>query len=486
MTLLAFPLLLLLGAMLAWLVGLWSSRGPNVVAVATTTVGLLASVGAWATAPASNGRWFWELQWSWIEEVGVSFHLAADGLTLLMVTLTFGLGLVAALVSMDEFRPRDGPFHACILAVLAGLVGVFLSVDLVVFYLFWELMLVPMYFLIGIWGHEDRVYAAVKFFLFTQVGGLLMLLGIVALGLVHQQQTGELSFAYAELLGTSFPGNMEMWIFLAFFAAFAVKLPVVGLHSWLPDAHTEAPTAVSVILAGLLLKTGAYGLIRFSLPLFPGAAADFAPFGMVLGALGVIYGAWLAFAQDDAKRLVAYTSVSHLGFVLLGIFALNEVALRGAIFEMVCHGLSTGALFVVVGIVQSKFATRDLDQLGGIWRIAPRLGALALLFALASIGLPGLGNFVAEFLVLSGAFQVRPIVTSIATFGLVGATIYALWFIQQLFHGRTTRAVSLRQPVSLRFRETLVLVGFAVCLVLLGLFPQPVLDLIASIGEVTL
>jgi NADH-quinone oxidoreductase subunit M len=291
-----------------------------------------------------------------------------DGLSLLLVLLTVLLGLMAVVASWSEIRERVGFFHFNLLWVLAGIVGVFLALDLFLFYVFWEMMLVPMYFLIGIWGHESRIYAAIKFFIFTQASSLLMLLAIVTLFFLHHQQFGVYTFDYIALLGTPLGPGMAMWLMLGFFVAFAVKLPVVPFHTWLPDAHTEAPTAGSVILAGLLLKTGAYGLLRFVVPLFPEAARAFAPAAMVLGVIGILYGAVLAFAQTDLKRLVAYTSISHLGFVVLGIFAWNEWALQGAVMQMICHGLSTGALFILVGALQERLQTRDMGRMGGCGR----------------------------------------------------------------------------------------------------------------------
>jgi NADH-quinone oxidoreductase subunit M len=329
-----------------------------------------------------------------------------------------------------------------------------------------------MYFLIAIWGHENRIYAAIKFFLFTQASGLLMLVAILGLVFAHQRATGIYTFDYVDLLGTSMRPSTAMWLLLGFFVAFAVKLPAVPLHTWLPDAHTEAPTAGSVVLAGLLLKTGAYGLLRFAVPLFPAAARAFAPVAMVLGVIGILYGAVLAFAQTDLKRLVAYTSVSHLGFVLFGIFAWNGLALQGAVMQMICHGISTGALFILVGALQERIHTRDLRRMGGLWAAVPRMGGVAMVFALASLGLPGLGNFVAEFLILVGTYQFSRLLTVIATLGLVVATVYALSLIQRAFHG--PNSAGWKCP-DLSVRDMAILTATIVIIVWLGLYPQPVL-----------
>jgi NADH-quinone oxidoreductase subunit M len=336
------------------------------------------------------------------------------------------------------------------------------------------MMLIPMSFLIGIWGHENRANAAIKFFIFTQASGLLMLVAIVALVAIHHQHTGVYTFNYTQLLGTPLSASAAMWLMLGFFVAFAVKLPVVPLHTWLPEAHTQAPTAGSVILAGLLLKTGAYGLLRFVVPFFPEAAQRFAPVAMVLGVIGIVYGAIVAFAQTDIKRLVAYTSVSHMGFVLLGIFAWQTLALQGAVMQMICHGLSTGALFILAGALQHRLHTRDMGRMGGLWATLPRMGGIGVFLAMASLGLPGLGNFVAEFLILIGAFQEHAVLAIVATVGLVTATLYALRMVQRTFYGPPS-AGEQRLP-DFSMREMAIMGIMVASLVGLGLYPQPVLD----------
>src|SRR5690606_37441199 len=323
--------------------------------------------------------------------------VAADGLSLLLLILTFFLGAVSVIVSWREIRDRVGFFHFNLLWVLAGIAGVFVVMDLLLFYFFWEVMLIPMYFLIGIWGHENRRYAAVKFFIFTQASGLMMLLAILGLYFIHGINTGTYTFDYFELLTATFPDATGRWLMLGFMAAFMVKLPVVPFHSWLPDAHSQAPTAGSLILAGLLLKTGAYGMLRFVLPLFPNAAHEFSFLAMALGVFGILYGAVLAYGQTDLKRLVAYTSVSHMGFVILGVFSFNQLALQGVVRQLVAHGLSTGALFILAGSIYERVHTRSITLMGGFWTKTPFLGAVSLVFVMASLGLPGLANFVAEF-----------------------------------------------------------------------------------------
>jgi NADH-quinone oxidoreductase subunit M len=469
--------MLVLGGLLAWISDRWGRSWPRWISLIALLIDLLLTITLWVenvhrVELAGQGHWLTELRWTWIPRWGISFHLAMDGLSLLLALLTIFLGILSVGCSWTEIRERVGFFHFNLLWVLAGILGVFLAMDLFLFYFFWEMMLVPMYFLIAIWGHENRIYAAIKFFLFTQASGLLMLVAILGLVFVHHAAAGVYTFDYADLLGTGMQPSTAMWLLLGFFMAFAVKLPAVPLHTWLPDAHTEAPTAGSVVLAGLLLKTGPYGLLRFAVPLFPAAARALAPAAMVLGVIGILYGAILAFAQTDLKRLVAYTSVSHLGFVLLGIFAWNRMALQGAVMQMICHGISTGALFILVGALQERIHTRDLGRMGGLWAAAPRMGGVAMVFALASLGLPGLGNFVAEFLILVGTYQFSRLLTVIATLGLVVATVYALSLIQQAFHGPNTGAWKLPD---LSARDMAILTAMIVTIVWLGLYPQPVL-----------
>jgi NADH-quinone oxidoreductase subunit M len=463
----------LAAGVLSWLVERWNSLAARWIALAATITGFGITLGLWRMNFYNSSGWFAELDWAWMPQFGIRFHLALDSLSLLLLMLTFFLGILAVLASWDEITQAVGFFHLNLLWILAGIAGVFLAVNLFLFYFAWELMLVPMYFLIAIWGHEYRVYAAVKFFIFTQLSGLLMLIAILALYFIHHQSTGVYTFEYQDLLNTVLSARAEIWIMLGFFIAFAVKLPVVVLHTWLPDAHTEAPTAGSVILAGLLLKTGAYGMLRFVVPLFPHAARTLAPFAMALGVAGILYGAVLAFAQTDLKRLVAYTSVSHLGFVLLGIFVGNDLALQGAVMTMLCHGISTGALFILVGALQDRIHTREMNRMGGLWTTVPRLSGAALFFALASLGLPGLGDFVGEFLVLLGTYRQNIVLGVLAAVGVLFATFYALRMVQRAFQGPNTNDW---RVADLAPREGLVMALMIGALVWLGLYPRPVLD----------
>ena len=406
---------------------------------------------------------------AWVPSLGVNYHLALDGLNLLLVLLTTLLTVVSVACSWREITERVGDFHLALMTLSAAVLGTFMAFDLLLFFFFWEAMLVPMYFLIAIWGHENRRYAAMKFFLFTFIGGLFVLLGVIGLYVLSGRNT----FDYNLLLGAAMPARAGLLTMLALLVGFAVKLPVVPLHTWLPDAHTDAPTAGSVVLAGLLLKTGAYGMLRFAVPLFPAASAEIAPIMMAIGTVGILYGAALAYAQHDFKRMVAYTSISHMGFVLLGIYAGSPLALQGAVLVIICHGLATGALFVIAGILQERTGTRDFSKLGGLWATTPKLGGFLTFFALASLGLPGLGNFAAEFLVLLGTFTVHPIFASISALGLIASVIYALWMVQAAVLGPNDNKWQL---ADLSLREIAMLGVLAALLVWLGLHPQPVIN----------
>ena len=484
MSMLLLVLLLLAGGIIAWQLERIDANLPRWAALATVLAALLYLLSLVASLPpgslavtpdpVAGDSWLLHLKIDWIPRFGITLEMAMDGLSLLMLLLTLLLGLIAIVSSWSEIEFKPGLFQANLLWTLAGVCGVFLALDMFLFFVFWEVMLIPMYLLIAIWGHENRGYAAMKFFIFTQVSGLLMLLSIIILAWQGLAVNGSLSFSYFDLLGLQLDGRMAWMTMLGFFLAFTVKLPGFPFHTWLPDAHTQAPTAGSVLLAGILLKTGAYGLLRFCIPLFPDISMQFAPIAMGLGVAGVIYGAVLAFAQSDFKRLVAYSSVSHMGFVLLGLYAWNNLALQGAIMQMVAHGVSTAALFMMAGALQQRLHTRDMGRMGGLWHQAPRMGACAMFFAVASLGLPGLGNFVAEFLVLAGLFAVQPWLTALAALGLITAAVYALWMMQQAFQGRPDEA---RQMDDFCGREMLAMGTMIVALLWLGLYPQPVLDL---------
>jgi len=467
-------IILLIGALLAWVTGKSNSLWPRCISLAALTIDFILLIIFLLQSNSSGNKWLVDYQLDWIPQFGISLHLALDGLSMLMLLLTFFLGIISIIISWKEINTKVGFFHFNLLLILAGIVGVFLSLDLFLFYFFWELMLVPMYFLIGIWGHENRTAASYKFFIYTQASGLLMFIAILALYFVHGNTTGVYTFDYLQLLGTEMSASTGMIIMLGFLAAFLVKLPVVPLHNWLPDAHTEAPTAGSLILAALLLKTGAYGLLRFIVPLFPSASVAFAPVGMLLGVVGILYGAKLAFAQTDLKRLVAYTSVSHMGFVILGVFTFNELAYQGVVMQMIAHGISTGALFILVGQLYERIHTRDLNKMGGLWENAPVMGAIGLIFSMASLGLPGLGNFIAELLILIGAFNTNIWMACLASTGLIAATIYSLRIVQKVFLGNKNVDWKI---TDLTIREKIISASLVIVIIWLGLFPKPVFDI---------
>jgi NADH-quinone oxidoreductase subunit M len=489
--LLAYILIPSAAAPIAWWLGRKHVALARWTAVVATAAPLALAAVDWArhvselsyappTPPTGSGlaagdltQWLETVHATWIPQLGISFFLAADGLTLILLVLTFGLGLCAVLASWRAVTERVGFFHFMLLWTTAAMAGVFMALDLFLFYFFFEMMLVPMYFIIAIWGYERRIYSAIKFFIFTQVSGLLMLVAILALYFIHGRSTGIYTFDFTQLVGTKMATATAFWLMLGFFAAFAVKLPAFPVHTWLPDAHTEAPTAGSVILAGVLIKIGAYGMLRFMVPLFPWAALhDFRTWGMILAIVGIIYGAVLAYAQTDLKRLVAYTSVSHMGFVLLGIFAWTPLALTGVVLEVVCHAFSTGALFLLVGAMMERMHTRDMERMGGLWGVVPRMGGTGLFFALASLGLPGLGNFVAEFLILTGTWQVARWAAVLGAIGLVFATVYALWMVQRAFQGKETHGWRF---ADLGPREIGMFAAFIAVLVFLGFYPQPII-----------
>ena len=472
--------ILLTGGVLCWLLARWIGAFVKWIALLAVLLDFIIvcclGVKYRALTDTPDAR-FINYKAGWIPSFGISFHVAMDGLSLVLLLLCFFLGVLSVLCSWNEIKEKRGFYFFNLLWTLAGISGVFIAMDLFLFYFFWEVMLIPMYFLIAIWGDTNRRYAAYKFFIFTQAGGLLMLLAILALYFIHAQQSGVYTFDYFSLLSTSPTPAAAKWIMSGFLIAFAVKLPVVPFHNWLPDAHSEAPTAGSLILAGLLLKTGAYGIIRFVLTLFPQAAADIAPWGMLFGVIGIVYGAMLAFAQTDLKRLIAYTSVSHMGFVLLGVFTFRAIALQGVVMQLLAHGISTGALFAMAGMLKERLHTRDIGRMGGLWTSMPVMGGIAMLFTMASLGLPMFGNFIAEFLVLLGAFPVNPVITGIATLGFVLSALYSLRLMQKIFLGPP--AVSMSQK-DLSARELIIMAALGISIVVLGLYPQPAIDMVKA------
>jgi len=453
------------------------------VALITSLITFAISLFALSQFDASNPDQQLVVEVPWIQVAGwnISYHLGVDGLSILLVLLTTFLTPLSILSTWTAVEDRVKDFMMFFLLLEVGMVGVFLALDLFLFYIFWEFTLVPMYFLIGVWGGPSRMYAAVKFFLYTMAGSILMLLAILWLGI----QGG--TFSVPELIAAgNIPEGTQFWLFLAFAAAFAIKVPMWPLHSWLPDAHVEAPTAGSVILAGVLLKMGTYGFLRFNLPLFPQAAVQLAPWMAALAVVGILYGAAVSYAQQDVKKLVAFSSVSHLGFVMLGLFALNPQGIQGGILQMVNHGLSTGALFLIVGMIYERRHTRDMDAFGGLWRIMPIYGAMTLIVTLSSMGLPGLNGFVGEFTILLGAWDAgqagNPLgsywFAGLAAVGVILAAVYMLYMFQKMFLGPADKEENLKLK-DLNWREILTLAPLLVFIFWIGLYPKPFFNLIA-------
>jgi len=420
-------------------------------------------------------------KFDWIENLHISYNVGIDGLSLLLVLLTTFLTPLTLISSWSSIQKKVKEFTFFMLMLEVGMLGVFVSLDLFLFYIFWEAMLIPMYFIIGIWGGDNRIYASVKFFLYTFFGSLLMLVAIIWLAVYASTPLGHFSTNLVELykIGPEVPRNIQNWMFLAFTFSFAIKVPLFPLHTWLPDAHVQAPTAGSVILAGVLLKMGTYGLLRFCLPLFPQASINFAPVISILAIIGIIYGALVAMVQKDMKKLVAYSSVAHLGFVVLGIFALTQESVQGAVIQMVNHGLSTGALFLLVGIIYERTHTREISEYGGIAKIVPIYVTFLMIASLSSIGLPGLNGFVGEFLILLGSFKSAVLdswwYTVFAASGVIFAAVYLLWMYQRVVFGEVKNP-KMNELTDMNKREMLVLIPIFIFIVWIGIYPSTFLN----------
>jgi NADH-quinone oxidoreductase subunit M len=425
----------------------------------------------WSRFNPASGEFQFVERYAWIPAFGIEYFVGVDGISLLLLLLTAFLTPLALLSSWESVHKKTKAFCIFVLLLESAMMGVFVSLDLFLFYIFWDAMLVPMYFLIGVWGYERRIYAAIKFILYTMAASVLMLLAILGLAYLHFTTEGVYSFDLLKLYDLQVPLDLQFWFFLAFALAFAVKVPLFPFHTWLPDAHVEAPTAGSVILAGVMLKMGTYGLVRFAFPLFPNAAAFFAPALGVLAVIGIIYGALVAMVQPDMKKLVAYSSVSHLGFVVLGIAAMNVQGMQGAVYQMLNHGISTGGLFLVVGMLSDRRHTRLIAEYGGLKNVVPRLVAAFFIITLSSIGLPGLNGFVGEFLILLGAFRADPRLAAFAATGVILSAVYMLWMFQRVNYGPVTNEKN-TALADLRPREWAVLVPIVALAILMGVLPN--------------
>jgi len=464
----------LIGALLLLLIPRQRSRGLFGWALLVSLATFFLSLKILGEFDATVGTLQFVERRPWIPAYGIHYFVGIDGLSLFLFLLTAFLGPIVILASWTV-RERVKEYLFFMLVLETGMLGVFAAMDLFLFYVFWEVMLVPMYFLIGVWGGPRRTYAALKFVIYTMSGSLLMLVAIIYLAAQNFEVTRLLTFDLFELYRLNLPYQAQIWLFLAFALSFAIKVPLFPFHTWLPDAHVEAPTAGSVILAGILLKMGTYGFLRFAIPLFPDAALAAAPFIIGLSVIGIVYGALVAMMQEDLKRLVAYSSVSHLGFVMLGLFAMNLQGVQGALFQMLSHGLSTGALFLLVGMIYERRHTRLISDFGGLWQPLPIFSASFLLVTLSSIGLPGLNGFVGEFLILLGALRAVPLwAVGLATTGIVLGAITMLWMFRRVVFGPLTRPENRSLP-DLGWREILILTPMLVLIVWMGIYPQPFL-----------
>jgi NADH-quinone oxidoreductase subunit M len=442
------------------------------IALGTSLVTFVATLALWAGFDVSSSAEFQFVERvPWIPAFGIDYSLGIDGISLMLIVLTGFLTPIAFLSGWESIHKKVKEYSIFMLLLETAMLGVFASLDLFLFYVFWDFVLIPMYFIIGIWGYDRRIYAAIKFILFTMAGSVLMLIAIIGLSWIHQSATGSYSFDLQRLYGLQIPERTQFWFFLAFAVAFAIKVPLFPFHTWLPDAHVEAPTPGSVILAGVMLKLGSYGLVRFAFPLFPEAAIYCAPWLATLAAIAIVYGALVAMVQPDMKKLVAYSSVSHMGFVVLGTAAMNMQGVQGSVYQMLAHGVSTGGLFCIVGMLSDRRHTRLIADYGGIKKIVPRLTAASLLITLASIGLPGMNGFIGEFLIMLGGFRWDPRFVVVAGLGVILSAVYMLWMFQRVYYGEITDDHNRTMP-DLSFREWAIVGPLVAAAIFMGVFPN--------------
>ena len=451
-------------------------KGLKVATLIISVAEFLFSLPLWFNFDSQTAAMQFVERREWLPTYGISYSIGIDGFSLLLIMLTTFLTPLCVLATWDDIQHRVKEFMVCLLALMSGMIGVFVSLDLFLFYVFWEVMLIPMYLLIGVWGNPARrVYAAIKFFLFTMFGSLLMLVAILVLYFHYGKTTGTYTFDLLKMYSVSIPFNMQFWMFLAFGLAFAIKVPMFPFHTWLPDAHTEAPTVGSVILAAVLLKMGTYGFLRFNMPMFPQAAHYFVPLFSILALIGIVYGALVSMMQKDLKRLIAFSSVSHLGFVMLGLFTFTMPGVQGGIIQMINHGLSTGALFLIVGVIYERRHTRMISEFGGLCTPMPVYAIIFMIVTLSSIGLPGLNGFVGEFLILLGTFQVNKLYATIAATGVIFAACYMLWMFQRVMFGKVTNDKN-KDLKDLSWREIAIFAPLILFIVWIGVYPSTFLD----------
>ena len=475
----------LLGAAVCFLAPKETAKG---IALFFSGLTFLASVPLWwmyDPSPKAHGLAGWpsmqlvEGPYPWIEDLGITYTVGADGIVVLLILLTTLLTPVVILSSFGAIKDRVPQYLGFLLMLETGMLGAFVALDTFLFYVFWELMLIPMYFLIGVWGGENRIYATVKFFIYTMAGSLLMLVAILGLYKYHHDQFGVWSSALSDLYRVELPWGAQVWMFAAFALAFAIKVPMFPFHTWLPDAHVQAPTGGSVILAGVLLKLGTFGFLRYALPLFPEAAVTYGPWVAGLAAVGVVYGALVAMVQDDIKKLVAYSSVSHMGVIMLGLFAMNREGVSGAVYQMLNHGLSTGALFLLVGVLYERRHTKLIAEYGGLAAVVPHFAFVFMVVTFSSIGLPGLNGFIGELLCLMGGYERHPWPTAAATTGVIFGAVYMLWAYQRMVFGPLTIQEN-KKMADLSGREWAYLAPLLVLIVVMGLYPKPFLHMMET------
>jgi NADH-quinone oxidoreductase subunit M len=469
----------LVGAFVLLIVNKQNENAIRWIANVVAFVGFVVSVPLWFWFDPQGMDYQFVERAAWIPSIGAEYFLGVDGLSTLLILLTTLMGFIAVLSSWTAITERVKEYYIFLLVLQTGMLGAFMSLDFLLFFLFWEVMLVPMYFLIGIWGSANRLYSAIKFFLYTLVGSVVMLLGILALYFAYHVQSGVYTFDVTQYQKAGFDTGLQWWVFLAFFLGFAIKVPMFPFHTWLPDAHTDAPTAGSVILAAVLLKMGTYGFLRFSLPILPDASRHFVPMVVILSIIGIVYGALVALAQKDWKRLVAYSSVSHMAMVMLGMFALNPVGITGSIVQQLNHGISTGALFLIVGIVYERRHTREISEYGGLSKVMPVYAAIFLIMTMSSIGLPTLNGFIGEFLILQGVFVASKVWAAFAASGVVLGAAYMLYLYQRTMFGKVENPKNERL-LDLDNREFATFAPLLVLAVWIGIYPSPFLKRIES------
>jgi NADH-quinone oxidoreductase subunit M len=469
----------LAGALLLLLVNKQNENAIRWIANVTAFVGFVISVPLWFWYNPQGPEFQFQEHLPWIPSIGAEYFLGVDGLSTLLILLTTMMGFIAILSSWNAITERVKEYYIFLLVLQSGMIGAFMALDFMLFFLFWEVMLVPMYFLIGIWGSANRLYSAIKFFLYTLVGSVIMLLGILALYFAYHSATGVYTFDVTQYRSFGFAANLQWWVFLAFFCGFAVKVPMFPLHTWLPDAHTDAPTAGSVILAAVMLKMGTYGFLRFSLPILPEGTRAFVPMMVILSIIGIVYGSLVALAQKDWKRLVAYSSVAHMAMVMLGMFALNPVGLTGAIIQQLNHGISTGGLFLLVGVVYERRHTREISEYGGLSKVMPVYAAIFLVMTMSSIGLPTLNGFIGELLILQGVFVANKWWAAFAGSGVVLGAAYMLYLYQRTMFGKIENPKNERL-LDLSHREFATFAPLLILAVWMGIYPAPFLHRIEN------